>query len=77
MFYPNKFYLALDKKATLSDKVEITMLFQVINITVTVDDRNIVYLSPSTGDPQTTIWMLRLIQPRGGKSEVMPLMVIV
>ena len=44
-----------------------------INITVTVDNWNIVYLSPSTGDPQTAILMLRLIHPRGGNSEMLPL----
>ena len=48
-----------------------------INITVTVDNWNIVYLSPSTGDPQTAILMLRLIHPRGGNSEMLPLVVSV
>ena len=51
--------------------------FQVINVTVTVDNWNIVYLSPSTGDPQTAILMLRLIHSGNGNSEMLPLVVSV
>ena len=48
--------------------------FQTINVTVTMDNLNIVYLSLSIGDLQTTILMLRLIHPGVGitcKSEMM------
>ena len=53
------------KKVTLGDKFSINaaIIFQAINVTVTMDNWNIVYLSLSTGDPQTTVLMLRLMHP--------------